>query len=411
MRRILAGLLVAAAIGTGLAMPTRISARLQELQATPPGPPPHGNANCLMCHSDPDFKGLLPSGETVSLFVNPATYYQSIHAPAGLECLACHTTQKDYPHQLTAQVTCLECHGDLGGDSQTQYEPLVVSLSYPDLRAITLAANEACRACHDANFEEARDSAHAQVQAGGNREAPVCVDCHGSHDITSPGEPRAKISHTCAKCHQSVYTTYRTSVHGAALEAEGNPDVPTCVDCHGVHSVRGPRDSAFRNDTIATCGRCHGDKQLMDKYGISTDVLQTYLGDFHGRTVDFFRRQEGGLPSNKATCFDCHGIHNIRKPDDPLSTVYPANLQKTCEQCHADASITFPQAWLSHYIPTWERTPVLYAVNLAYKLAIPTLVGGFIGYIGLDARRRLAHRRPAADAGQEEFEGDGDYLE
>ena len=388
-----------------IALAGKARAPTASAQEAAPTPSPHGNANCLMCHADPDFKGHLPNGETISLFVDPASYYQSVHAPAGLECLACHTQQKEYPHQTTAQVTCLECHDQLGGTVQTQRQPLSVQLFYPDARAVTLEANEACRACHGEKFEESRDSAHARVLAGGNRDAPACVDCHGSHDITPPDQPRAKISQTCAKCHWAVYTTYRTSVHGTALEAESNPDVPSCVDCHGVHNVRGPRDPAFRDDTVGICGSCHGDKNRMDKYGVSTAVFQTYINDFHGRTVNFFRRENPKIASNKATCFDCHGIHNIRRPDDPLSTVYPANLQRTCQQCHTDASLTFPEAWLKHYEPTLEHNPALFVVNTTYSMAIPILIGGFLGYIALDARRRFAeHRRDIKPS-----EDDGDY--
>lgn len=351
------------------------------------------DTNCLMCHSDPDFKGTFRNGELISLYVDNGEYEQSVHGPAGLECLACHTSISRYPHHEEEQVTCVACHGEAVSKGNITYATLRVQLPYADRREMTLTINEACRSCHEREFEVAGDSAHVRVLRGGNREAPVCVDCHGSHDITPPEEPRAKISHTCGKCHRAVYSTYRTSIHGSALDQESNPDVPTCVDCHGVHSVRGPRDAAFRNDSIAICGECHANKALMDKYGISTSVFQTYLDDFHGRTVDLFRRQHLGIPSNKAVCFDCHGIHNIRRVDDPLSTVYPTNLQHTCQQCHTDANIRFPRAWLGHYIPTLEETPALYVVNLAYRILIPLVIGGFLLYIGLDARRRWLDRR------------------
>ena len=353
----------------------------------------HGDTNCLMCHFDPDFSGHLPDGDVASLYIEPGVFYRSVHAEAGLECLACHVDQKAYPHQASGQISCQDCHEDLDETENAQYRPISVELNYPDKRAITLTLNENCRPCHEENFEESVDSAHVRVQEGGNRYAPVCVDCHGSHDITPPDQPRTKISETCASCHQAVYTTYQASIHGAALEKESNPDVPTCVDCHGVHSVRGPRDPNFHNDMIAVCGGCHAEEERMEKYDISTNVFDTYLDDFHGRTVNFFRDTSDNAPSNKATCFDCHGIHNIRPADDPASTVYPDNLQGTCQQCHADAGITFPQAWLSHYIPTWEKTPALYGVNLVYSYAVPGLVGGFMLYIALDARRRFSHRR------------------
>jgi predicted CXXCH cytochrome family protein len=351
------------------------------------------DANCLMCHSDRDFKGSFEDGELISLYVDNGEFERSVHGPAGLECLACHTDISRYPHHEEEQVTCVACHSEQGGTADTGDTTLRVELSFVDRREMTLTINESCRSCHKEEFEVAADSAHVRVLKGGNRYAPVCVDCHGSHSISPPEEPRAKISHICGACHGAVYSTYRTSIHGAALDAESNPDVPTCTDCHGVHSVRGPRDASYRNDSIAICGGCHSDQALMNKYGISTDVFQTYLDDFHGRTVDFFRRQDAGNPSNKAVCFDCHGIHNIRQAADPLSTIYPTNLQHTCQQCHEDANIKFPRAWVSHYLPTWEDTPALYAVNLLYWILIPLTMGGFLVYIGLDANRRWLDKR------------------
>ena len=352
------------------------------------------DSDCLMCHANHNFTGVFADGEQFSLYVDDSLYAESVHGPAGLECVACHTDISEYPHHVE-QVTCLTCHETEEGDGVIggEYVSLEVELPFNDRREMTITINDACRSCHEEEFDMALDSAHVKAQLSGNREAPLCVDCHGSHDITAPDTPRAKISHTCAECHKAVFSTYRSSIHGAALEIESNPDVPTCVDCHGVHSVRGPRNATFHNESIALCGSCHSDKELMEKYDISTDVFDTYLDDFHGRTVNLFRRQNGGIASNKAVCFDCHGIHNIRAPDDPLSTVYPDNLQHTCQQCHQEATIRFPQAWLSHFVPTWEQTPFLYMVNSVYKILIPLTMGGFVAYIGLDASKRWRDKR------------------
>ncbi len=371
-----------------------------------------GDADCLMCHSNHNFIGTFADGEQISLYVDNNIYAQSVHGPAGLECVACHTDISEYPHHVE-QITCLTCHETEEGDGEMggEYVSLEVALPYNDRREMTLAINDACRSCHEEEFDMAVDSAHVKAQMSGNREAPLCVDCHGSHEITQPDAPRAKISHTCATCHRAVYSTYRSSVHGAALEIESNPDVPTCVDCHGVHSVRGPRNATFHNDSIAICGKCHGDEALMEKYDISTAVFDTYLNDFHGRTVNLFRRQNTGIASNKAVCFDCHGIHNIRAPDDPLSTVYPDNLQHTCQQCHQDATIRFPQAWLSHFVPTLEQTPALYLVNAIYKILIPLTIGGFVAYIGLDAGKRWREKREIVKQAMAEAEEEYDDFD
>jgi hypothetical protein len=348
-----------------------------------------------MCHADPEFLGRFQNDELISLYVDRDEYQRSVHEPAGLNCVACHTALTSYPHHDSQQI-CIACHPEEGGTAATEYAPLHADLVFADRRELVLTINEGCRSCHRHEFEVAVDSAHVRVLEGGNREAPVCVDCHGGHGMVRfSSRPRAEVSYMCGTCHKAVYSTYRTSVHGSALEAASNPDVPGCIECHGVHSIRGPRDSPYRNDSIAVCGGCHSNEEMMDKYGISTQVFDTYLDDFHGRTVNLFRRQSGTAQSHEAVCFDCHGIHNIRRPSDALSTVYPSNLQHTCQQCHEDASIRFPSAWLSHYVPKWDHTPELVIVNSAYQILIPVVIGGFVVYIGLDANRRWLDKRRA----------------
>ena len=352
---------------------------------TPTSESPHEDTTkCLRCHSDPSMIGKLQDGTTVSLYVNPNEHEGSTRHL--MLCSICHQDERTYPHENTRQNSCSVCHWEKTSDVKP--EQLVFNLYYSDQRAISLQVADSCKKCHKEKYTEMADSVHLEIMAEGNRYAPVCVDCHSSHEIVGGSLTRESVAKICSECHLAVYTSYKSSVHGAALEQDGNPDVPTCGGCHGVHSVQGPNNSDFRADSIVTCGDCHSDPQRMEKYGISTNVLTTYLEDFHGRTVDF-SRQNNEAQTTKATCYDCHGIHNIHSPEDEASTVYPDNLQHTCQQCHPDADISFPRAWLSHYIPTWEKTPVLFGVNLFYKFLIPALIGGFGIYILLDARRRI----------------------
>jgi hypothetical protein len=363
-----------------------------------------------MCHADPDFKGSFQDGELCSLHVDGGEYEQSVHGPAGLNCVACHTNITRYPHHTEEQITCVECHGEDGGTADLSYAILRVSLPYVDHREMTLAKNESCRSCHEKEYQVAGPSAHVRVFEGGNRDSALCIDCHGSHAIPDPEQPRVKIAHICGECHEAVYSTYRSSVHGAALEVESNPDVPTCVDCHGVHNVRGPRDPSYRNDSITICADCHNESVLMANYDISANVVQTYMDDFHGRTVDVFRRYDATTPSDKAVCFDCHGIHNIRQSDDPLSTVHEDNLSSTCKLCHKDAGPNFTGSWLSHLPPTWEDNPGVSFVNLAYSILTPVTIGGFLSYISLDVGKRWLDKyravRRARALAEKELEDD-----
>jgi len=349
-----------------------------------------GHADCLACHSNPNMIGKFTDGETVSLYYDESKHGGSIHAERGLGCRACHADEGNYPHPMSSQNSCTTCHSDLtGGTTPSKDAQFVFDIPLENPRALSLQLNQSCTHCHQSQAQETMGSDHERIMQNGNPYAPVCIDCHDSHDVTAVS--KIDVPKVCSKCHLAVYTAYKSSVHGAALEANSNPDVPTCGNCHGTHVVTGPNNANFRADSIELCGKCHADKALMAKYGISTDVFNTYLNDFHGRTVNFSRESE--MKVAEATCYDCHGVHNILPPQDKDSTVYPANLQRTCQQCHKDADITFPQAWLSHKVPNWRNAPVLYAVNLAYVILIPVILGGMILYIALDAYHRIVSRK------------------
>jgi hypothetical protein len=160
-----------------------------------------------------------------------------------------------------------------------------------------------------------------------------------------------------------------------------------------VHNVKGPTTGPFHLFSPQICARCHADTELMDKYGISTDVFNTYVSDFHGTTVLLYEATAPDQETNKPVCIDCHGVHDMRKVDDPESRVIKSNLLATCQRCHPDATTNFPDAWLSHYQPSPKHSPVVYYVNLFYKIFIPTLIGGMVFFVVTDGSRRILNRR------------------
>ncbi len=339
-----------------------------------PAPLPQGgveNEVCLRCHTSPGLTAELPSGEELILYIDPNTFDESAHGRQGQRCTACHTNITGYPHP-----------------------PLFAR----DRRDYNLGMYPLCRQCHGDKYAQTLDSMHAKALAGGDRSAAICTDCHGAHDVSDPAFPRAKISNTCAKCHSAIFNDYKESIHGAALLEESNPDVPTCIDCHGVHRMQDPRAPAFRAHSPEMCGNCHADRARMARYGISVDVFTTYVADFHGTTVELFEKLEPNQPTNKAVCYDCHGIHNIKQVTDREATVIKENLLATCRKCHPDATANFPASWTSHYQPSPAHYPVVYYVNLFYQLFIPSVVGFFVSFIIVDAGRRFVDRRRKSKA-------------
>jgi len=323
------------------------------------------NSTCLGCHSNPGLNTVLPSGEVLPLTVDPAVYNASVHGATGLQCTACHTNITVFPHpKLTAK----------------------------DRRDFQMEQYQQCQNCHPDQYKASLDSNHARALAAGNRNAAICTDCHGAHDIQKPDQPRQRISSTCQKCHSAIYEQYASSVHGAALLESSNPDVPVCTDCHGAHSQEDPTTAAFRLKSPDICGKCHANAALMTKYGISTDVFNTYVADFHGTTVTLFEKQHPDQQTNKAVCTDCHGVHDIAKVTDADASVVKENLLTTCRRCHPDATTNFPDSWVGHFQPNRNRYPLVYYVNLFYKFLIPAVIGAMALFVAVDALHRIINR-------------------
>ena len=364
---------------------------------TPDTSNPHRAGECLGCHGLPGMKGRTANDEIVSLYIQPAEHEVNFHTQAGVGCKFCHLDQGEYPHASSSFATCSVCHG-MNGEKVDKTAELIFTLPYQDPREFTLSFNTACSQCHQEKYDQVAESVHTRLAEAGNKYAPMCVDCHGAHAISEAN--RQTQSAICKKCHEGEYNQYKDSVHGAALEDEANPDVPTCGGCHGSHAVKGPSNTDFRQIAATEiCGKCHSDPAVMEKYGISTDVMGTYLEDVHGKTNIMGRVNR--LDEVKATCYDCHGVHNILSPSNPYSSVYPSNLQATCAQCHQNAGIQFPAAWLSHKKPELATMPLLYAVN-NYSLAVVVIVLLLAGlWVILDLRRANAVQVYKNEQGQE----------
>ncbi len=348
-------------------------------EVTPPPPAAAvtiPNETCLTCHRQEDQHLVFPSGTQLSVTVDEDTLATSVHAD--LSCQECHTDIAGYPHGTPP----VDNHRNL----QVYY-------------------SQSCANCHDEQAMQEVDSVHARVRAAGIDEAAVCADCHGSHDIQPinreqhPDVPPTASAAFCQKCHSGIHAQYADSVHGQALTT-GNPDVPTCITCHPAHTAEDPRTLEFRIKSPELCGSCHADKELMAKYGLSTEVFETYVSDFHGKTVMLFEQTAPGQATNKAVCIDCHGVHDIASATDENSTMQ-TNLVKRCQECHPDATPNFASSWLGHYAPDWQQAPLVTAVTWFYRMLIPAVLAFFGVYIALDAQfrfRRYLKKRKEAEA-------------
>lgn len=321
---------------------------------------------CELCHAKPGFKKVLENKRVVSLYVPPDSLKQSVHRSR--ECTDCHRDVTEIPHQKNLKrVDCTACHyiGNLVGAPDTE------------------------------KYEQFRESVHGRAAMAGNEKAPLCQDCHGDHNVLIPEAAESPLSRphlaqNCGRCHLDVYYQYAASIHGKLL-AQGNPDVPTCTDCHGEHTIESPQEptsSVFPSNIPNTCGKCHAAEAIIVKYGLSTEQVNTYTESFHGIATTFGSK-------TVANCASCHGVHDILPPDDPESWVYPANIPRTCGKCHPEANANWARGKI-HVDASSKESGIIYYVASFFKwLTICTLAGLMINII-LDLFRRIrGHKKPA----------------
>jgi len=311
--------------------------------------PPEAVAYCLMCHSDESMVLELEDGEEMSLFVDAETYMASSHG---------------------GDLFCTDCHE--GYDDEHP-----VGATFPSRREYEIASYETCKKCHFDTYNRTLESVHYEYLAAGVDIVPVCTDCHGTHDIADPHQKQAMMSRSCAECHPDVFEVYSQSVHGRAL-AEDIADVPACADCHTAHSIEDPTTAGFHLASPELCIRCHGDEERMAPYGIPTEVASTYLADFHGVTASLADPSEVKERHLVVTCVECHGYHDIASPALMPPGAMKARVQEVCQSCHEGAASDFPAAWLSHFRPSLRHAPLVFLVELFYKIFIPFVVLGLI---------------------------------
>jgi hypothetical protein len=188
------------------------------------------DAKCLKCHSK-KLKKALEDGETMFLQVSGEDFGQSVHQVIG----------------------CTGCHRDVPKGKHPSRQPISSRREY------SLKHNETCSQCHAARHMDYKDSVHASMVAAGNNAAPVCSDCHSSHSIQQRAVYEPVSGEPCSTCHQDIYDAYAQSVHGLARSngnviRESHIQAPICADCHRSHDVTAVSAMDYLRDT---CLECH----------------------------------------------------------------------------------------------------------------------------------------------------------
>ena len=292
--------------------------------------------------------------------------------------------------------TCLQCHNSnitrvtAGLDSlqlKLKQEKVCISchLEKEDVSGKTVRGKK---------FIEAFDqSVHGAALRNGNVKAANCVDCHGSHEmnksiVESSRVNKLHIQEVCKKCHAGIEEQYNQSIHAEAVQ-KGNKDAPVCTDCHGAHDIlkhTDPRSPvAAKNVSQVVCGECHGSLKMNAKYDLPSDRFKTFSDSYHGLSV------RGGSVE-VVNCASCHGAHEIKKASDSTSSVSKSHLVETCGKCHPGASTRFTIGSVHSSTSSVQQDPWLYWVATLYIWLIVVVVGFMFIHNLLDLIKKIRHK-------------------
>jgi hypothetical protein len=184
--------------------------------------PDNPDAKCLKCHSK-KLQKKLEDGETMFLQISGGDFETSVHRVIG----------------------CTGCHRDVPKGKHPSREPISSQRDY------SLRHNDTCRQCHAAKYTAYKGSVHARLVEGGDAKAPVCSDCHSAHAI----QQRAVYEPVSG---EQIYDAYSQSVHGLArtngnVIREGHIQAPICADCHRSHDVTAVAASNYLRNTCLDC--------------------------------------------------------------------------------------------------------------------------------------------------------------
>ncbi len=196
----------------------------------PPAAAAADNDACYECHNAGTTQTIQVDGQTKSLAVDRARYEASKHGQ--LDCTGCH-------------------FGFEPGNHTTK----------PIEGWLQTAKLDACRNCHADVFSMYEQSFHGSLTSSGDKDAPLCADCHEAHNIVPPEslEFRTSILDLCARCHADRSETYLDGYHGKAFLL-GNEETAVCTDCHGGHKIlpaSDPHSMVSDQSKLSTCQQCH----------------------------------------------------------------------------------------------------------------------------------------------------------
>ena len=247
----------------------------------------------------------------------------------------------------------------LAGATAVALGPLVLTLHAQQSDKNKFPGSDDCLACHQPGRAAKREpGVPPPFDGAGLRASPhaglECANCHEELAKKEFPHPEKLQRVNCGNCHATEQEQHSQSLHGQAAK-RGDKLAPQCTDCHGTHNVLRPSDS--KSPTYVTqipllCGRCHHEGSPVQlTHNIPQDkILENYTESIHGEGL--FKRGLGVT----AVCTSCHTPHFVLPHTDPRSSISKRNIAKTCTKCHVQIEVVHRKVIRGEL---WEKQPHL----------------------------------------------------
>ncbi len=318
----------------------------------------HTDLDCVDCHEGGDYDDEPHWPEPV------AVDCASCHEEASnlwMERFYRHLIRKEYEGEIPG---CVDCHG-----------------SHQIRVGDVVSATESCARCHEEQFNAWQESYHASRYSDDPRRYPTCVTCHDPHfkgrkELMGVTAYKQEIVLVCSSCHQRDIETYVHSTHYRRLEEDGDDRAPSCVDCHESHAILKPSDprsrvndlnisvtcdacheghraslhkEAGRDDSTVSCSFCHTGHQT-DMTSISDRIFKeggifnkcNYCHAEHSASdkravLAHGNVMDAELVGKEINCTECH-VYHWQVPDE---NGIPRQSHSDCENCHAEQNMAY----------------------------------------------------------------------
>ncbi len=256
-----------------------------------------------------------------------------------------------------------------------------------------------CMSCHSHESKDYAASRHYQQVAAGDSLAPLCIDCHGSHEVLAPTDPAAptsveRLDNLCAQCHSGYFETLHK-------KDDADPKLMTCVACHTGHTTQMVSTPAgVERETVpASCVKCHTDERhkketlahgkvmLINTTGAEANCTQCHVYHWrrnngtreaslkmqcqncHVRETQEYERSGHAVARAKGhleapTCVTCHGERDIQKVAVGMR---PRAVIDLCSRCHGNREIALKFQIKPDVVQSYKKTYHGQVYNLGYQ--------------------------------------------